>query len=152
MNLEDQVCSFELARELKELGVQQKAAFWWCSFDHQGKSDWRGPYFCRQEPFLTYSGRYTFTFADCGDRIAAFTVAELELMLPTSREPIDGNHTVRYLTCFRTKEGWCCAYISTLVEEGGGDEDVDALQEANTGADARAKMLIYLIKKGIVKP
>jgi hypothetical protein len=29
MNLNQQVCSLELARKLKELGVKQESYFWW---------------------------------------------------------------------------------------------------------------------------
>ena len=36
MKLENQVCSLELAKKLKELGVKQESLFWWCK-DFKGR-------------------------------------------------------------------------------------------------------------------
>lgn len=85
MNLEDQVCSLELAKRLKELGVGQDSYFCW--FKLKEKND--------------YSLSESWQIDDPVefDEISAFTVAELGEMLPSQR-----CITVRY----QNKTGWRC--------------------------------------------
>ena len=94
MNLEDQVCSLELAKKLKELGVKQESIFWWIEF----VNGWE----------LRFA---TFKVPTLNDVISAFTVAELGEGLPDE----------------------CVSYY------------------ADTEANARALMLIYLIENRLVK-
>lgn len=116
MRLEDQVCSLELAKKLKELGVKQEGAFYWIGklpFDGLGKR-----YYELERGFLPNDD----------DVCSAFTVAELGEMLPPfwmCKEPND-------------------AYVGRCNRE----PHVGAFSEA----EFRAKMLIHLIEKGIVKP
>jgi len=119
MRLEDQVCSLELAKRLKALGVKQESAFVWM---RDGFSD--GKYLLHERPKIR---------PDVG--IAAFTVAEIGELLPS------GYRTTR----FELSVGnvWDCDHPSTV--------DPDDETQANTEADARAKMLIYLIEQGVVK-
>lgn len=63
MKLGDQVCSMELAKRLKELGVKQESVFFW---DTEVRWD-------RQTPYL----RLNQFDAPTNDQVAAFTVAEL---------------------------------------------------------------------------
>ena len=46
MEIEDQVCSLELAKKLKELGVKQKSLFWHISFRNESspKEQWGNVY------------------------------------------------------------------------------------------------------------
>src|SRR5215470_19529204 len=63
MPLEQQVCSYELAKRLAELGVRQESVFWWVNKK------------------VTYTGGRA-SHAPRHGEIAAFTVAELGEMLP----------------------------------------------------------------------
>lgn len=68
MTLQQQVCSLELAKRLKELGVKQESYFWWRSpLAHYGYPDW------------------SLSDGELGhgsESFSAFTVAELGEMLP----------------------------------------------------------------------
>jgi hypothetical protein len=73
MRLSDQVCSLELAKRLKELGVKQKSMFCWFSVGN-GSS--------YELDYNTYDYLYTEEY------ISAFTVAELINVL---REYLDSD-------------------------------------------------------------
>lgn len=132
MKLEDQVCSLELAKRLKELGVKQESYFS-CEL---GPSSWD-----KQTPCVIInrgaSGEYF---------CSAFTVAELGEMLPRwvfFKFPNGTGHNL--FVDFEKQENWRVHYRfqgSTL----------NHMEEADTEADARAKMLIYLIEQGLLKP
>ena len=67
MKLEDQVCSLELSRKLKELGVKQEALFFWVDD--------------LDDSWVVYIGKYQGAINKSG--IDAFTVSELGKMLPS---------------------------------------------------------------------
>lgn len=73
MKLKDQVCSIELAKKLKELGVKQESAFSWFAFTNENELRW-----VLELTEIT-------DFPDVVKRYAAFTVAELGEMLPMDR-------------------------------------------------------------------
>jgi len=112
MKLENQVCSLELAKQLKELGVKQESLFWW----------WN-------------DGIYHYTLLDgveIEDAISAFTVAELGEMLPN--DFISGTDSWGH---------YCCWSESNVII-------VDDVFNADTEANARAKMLIYLLENNLL--
>ncbi len=122
MKLEDQVCSLELAKRLKELGVKQESIF---SYDATMSPDGRTEVLSIGCPIFGYS---------------AFTVAELGEMFP-------------YVSCLTYSSNmhteWWCNYAE---EDREGVLHLKHTEKSATEADARAKMLVYLIDKGIVKP
>lgn len=130
--LEKQLCSLEPARKLAELGVPQESLFWWRLDIVDGvwyASNWEG---------LKEHAHYS-----------AYTCAELGEMLPFK---IDLKDLSYFLKLDKNAEGhgWDISYQyrqesidSIRVPEG-------ALFTADTEADARAKMLIYLIEQGLV--
>lgn len=121
MNIESQVCSLELAKKLRELGVKQESYLYW-KLDPFGGSD---------EPYLVaYNSRY---MTSAGEIIAsAFTVAELGEMLPSYTK------TWRWHDLDKGgREYWNCE-----------SEKHHAQENAATEADARAKMLVYLSSLG----
>src|SRR5215813_5724748 len=73
MKLEDQVCSLELSKSLKELGVKQESYFYWNEIDDNNEE---GAPFTRCE-LLNYglNSSYAWSFS-------AFTVSELGEILP----------------------------------------------------------------------
>ena len=158
MTLEQQVVSLDLARKLKELGVKQESAFYWekqYSGSREGKYDlacykYWGCYECDTEDgrcscdlreiakTTKYDGQSGF---DETDAYAAFTVAELGEMLPQAFKVWrDGSIENPMWKCSQFTDDYNSANINGLWSHG------------NTMAEALAKMLIYLIEKGIVKP
>jgi len=126
MKLQDQVCSFELAKKLKELGVKQGSLFYWytdgLNFQVDIKTDYiRGVY--------GYSGKQD-------EMYPTFTVAELGEMLPNfcSSYQMPEPHTSSSISL------WYC-----------GAKETELSQVAETEADARAKMLIYLIENNLME-
>lgn len=123
MELEQQVCSLELAKKLKELGVKQESFAYWFSQTYA------------VEPVLIYGEGAERVFANWngkkpptsnGGLNSAFTVAELGEMLPpygvTRKCPMGD---------------WHC-----------GDSELGI--KADTEADARAKLLIYLLENKLL--
>lgn len=114
MQLVDQVCSLELSKRLKELGVKQESLFCWTTeLDLEFlPTRLRNPNIC----------------------VAAFTVAELGEMLPERH---------------RTHKEKDCWYVTThhCLRCDGHDHLWSDKNEAN----ARAKMLIYLIENKLME-
>ena len=138
MKLESQVCSLELAKELKELGVKQESFFRHMS----------GTIMCR------YEQRQYPTAWDSG--ISAFTVAELGELLPKQIEYKTNDYGDRAgyrnldLKIGKTiiNDGW---YVMYSDPHPSNKVPVYA-QHADTEADARAKCLIHLIKNDLYTP
>lgn len=123
MNIEQQVVSLDLAKRLKELNVKQESLFWW-SICHD----------CEKE-YPEGSVKWDLSFdKQHGENISAFTVAELGEMLPDRAYSFRGDY----------EHKWECT-IDLLGDEyyttSGGD----------TEADARAKLLIYLLENGLME-
>lgn len=115
MTLEKQVCSLELAKRLKELGVKQESLWFW-RFLKGSNPEWD----------LAYSGNVRAV----EKTYSAFTVAELGEMLPEdckTRRPVD------------EKGKWLVDSLGT-----------DRFFRADTEADARAAMLIYLLEQKLI--
>ncbi len=128
MKLEQQVCSLELARKLKKLGVKQDSLFWWVEIMENYK--WTGEYELEYE--IPDYQRKTRS-------ISAFTVAELGEMLPKGflAQKISNRKTSKNkYRCHGYMEDESY-YIPTLY--------------ANSEANARAKMLIYLLENNLTK-
>ncbi len=129
MKLENQVCSLELAKKLKELGVKQKSLIWWIyivSSSYEGDDD-----------FATRKEGWKLSQAPWKDEknsYSAFTVAELGEMLPQGCASFRCSHSNEY-KCVPPR---ILQEYSTMI--------------GNTEADARAKMLIYLIENNLPTP
>ena len=151
MQLENQVVSLELAKKLKGLGVRQESYFYWVD------SGWRNKGFfviardgwacdCDFEPGSGH-GCDLQELAEAeeddakigpgeivgGYAYSAFTVAELGEMLPMDR------------VCTNKNTKFAIWFDSAIPP-------TESIITGQTEADARAKMLIYLIEKKIVKP
>ncbi len=122
MKLEQQVCSIELAKRLKELGVKQESFCWW-------HKDRLGSYELTQYTPST-NARKTDEF------YSAFTVAELgdmELLkkFQCYTKFVNSSPDMRWI---------CIPHIGYEHQYG------------DTEADARAKMLIYLLEEKFITP
>jgi hypothetical protein len=138
MKLEDQVVSLELAKKLKELGVKQDGHFFWAEFRNDSASlgdnmNIVHTQLLRIDQVAEYQD---YDHIEDLDITVALTVAELGEMLPVA---INGTGV------FMGGSRWC-GYYKSNSEWNQGIEF-----KAQTEADARAKMLIHLIEKGIVK-
>jgi hypothetical protein len=131
--LEQQVCSRELAKRLEELGVRQESVFWWV------------------DRTLTYTGGRA-SHAQLKGGVAAFTVAELGEMLPDditipskNGKPRAHTHWLRFGRYRVAGNRFWCAYP-------GGSARTNLEERAHTEADARAKILIYLLENHLISP
>lgn len=131
MPLEQQVCSLELSKELKELGYPQESLFWYSPYVEIGGSG-------RPSFKLEYR---TGVKSNREISISAPTVAELGIVLP------NGYYSYRR----EYNDWWCIA-----VEEDGCESCIRSYETffddtiSDTEADARAKMLIYLLKNKLI--
>ena len=129
MKLEDQVCSLEPAKKLKELGAAGESLYVWVNNPNRDRGTNVDNWY-----LLKRADSYNFKEV----RRPAPTVAELGVMLPMS------------ISSFKSIPGekrgaWQATDFDTEPEQAGD-------QFADTEADARAKMLIHLLEKGLVKP
>lgn len=143
MELEKQVCSLELAKKLKGLGVKQESLFYWCERtfvqDYEVLPILSGIVSSEElkkfklkeleyKPFNSFS---------------AFTVTELGEMLPTSikKNIIEYSLLIDDFTSLNYFELLIGEIMEPFIES----------IVAETEADTRAKMLVYLIEQGVVK-
>ncbi len=127
MKREQQVCSLELAKWLKKFEVKQESLFWWTTNNLNLADDkcvwWLEP-----------------TVDSYERRISAFTVAELGEMLPINLMYGD-DHELWFDTRKNNTGNWMVCYED--------DEEVLA-EHADTEAEARAKMLVYLLEHKLI--
>jgi len=127
MELKDQVTNRELSERLRDLGVPQESLFWWVEY-----TDGFGSQGERWDVQGNHIGYKQFC--------AAFTVAELGEMLPHTFKT--GNE-VRLLECAPDYPGgW-------WVRDGSYSSATHA-EWADTEADARAAMLVYLLENHLI--
>ncbi len=128
MKLEEQICTIELAKQLKRLGARQDSLFYYYDLTYDGIQlhykigKWNEPF-----PPAQITGAEK-------ELVSAFTTAELGEMLPEIA-PINSSSD---WWSSRENGEWKCQYRYNI------------LQKANTEANARAKMLIYLIEAGLI--
>lgn len=138
MNLENQVCSLESARKLKELGVKQESLFYW-----QTRTFARP----NETPNLVYISNRSFRDTLVHD--SAFTVAELgDLALKES-------NIVWKIFFHRVSDGSSPTGWEHMIYSSSNDLGFCAPADFpdfinHTEAEARAKCLIYIIEKGLV--
>ena len=123
--LEQQCVSLELVKRLKELGVKQESVWGWMQ-ESVSKQYWLG----------LSDDKKTFEVA------SAFTVSELGEMLPEC-----------YITERRLRGDWeYSPHFTGTTQDVGTKEHTrnDVCMFADTEADARAKMLIYLVENKFV--
>ena len=133
MKLEDQVASLELSKKLKELGFPQEGLFWWVNQPNGGLNTNGYKWQLEGEP-KTRMPQY--------DYIVAPTVSELGEILPDrvikkSGRGYDGLQIWKW-------SGWNIEYHETF--------EVPQIRYTfeKTEADARAKILIYLLENKLI--
>jgi hypothetical protein len=146
--IEKQCTSLEISKKLKELGVRQESLFYW-RYDPKTGDATYGP-----TDNLIYQRKKNGKAESMGPTsldVSAFTVSELGDMLPVT---IKMNGETHWYECNKTRYKHRCGYIydhegtqgwGELSESSGHSVGV-----AETEADARAKMLIYLIENNLI--
>ena len=119
--LEKQVTNLELTKDLKEAGYVQEGLWWWWI---NKLSDKGTPNLCS---YGDSKPKESWTV------IVAPTVAELGEALPVE------TNTTQYESNTGAKGLWICEQADLIHHE-----------RANTEADARAKMYLYLKKEGLL--
>jgi len=130
MKPEKQVCSLELAKKLKELGVKQNSLFYWVENFGRLKS----PQLVNKDDLFSLKMLLEGTAGE-GQCYSAFTVAELGAMLPAQ--------TICRKDYINTTKHWM--YHIEIA-----DIKTDIIFAENE-ADVRAKMLCYLIENNLLK-
>jgi hypothetical protein len=124
MKLEQQVCSLELAQKLKKLGVKQESLYYWS--DHTIPAT------------LWNEGAINKMADDFSLLDSAFTVAELGLLLPYGSKSFVGSTSGE-------KCNWTTEWHGANKDWAEGN-----MKFADTEADARAKMLCYLLENKLI--
>ena len=111
----------ELAKRLKELGAKQESLFWWVDLYVDGRQiDW---IVVPESEVKDYK---------VDEPLSAFTVAELGKMLPLE------NVYPNIIKTVELNNTWCINLTAHHQDHAG------------TEADARAKMLVYLIERELI--
>lgn len=139
LKLEQQVVSLEIAKKLKSLNVKQESYFWWVETNGTTglwSEDKRSLVDSVNEDIVMAHRKY----------ISAFTVAELGELLPDAL--IDDEDGENYwIRIFKIASEWYVGYSHSISSPSNVYVEI-----ADTEADARAKMLIYLIENKLIPP
>jgi len=130
MKLEDQVCSFELAKRLKELGVKHDSLAYYCISD------------CTKYVSL-FIQKFPARKSKHFEVISAFTVAELGDFL--RKFEIENSYDLE-IDSYNTYDCY-----NVVVKKNRAEPFESYYSQEDTEANARAKMLIWLIEQGYVK-
>lgn len=147
MKLQDQVTNLEISKKLKELGVKQESLFWWWRDKRDGMPQLDGAV---THPIntatISESEGYEVLYS-------AFTVAELGEML----KPIkDVNKNEFVFSTTRDEIGlWAASGFSSYSESWEFEDKKYTEHELffddiDTEANARGKMLIYLLEQKLI--
>ena len=137
MKLEKQICSLEHAKKLKELGAKQESEWIWAIMN-------------------IGAGQSAYIYNTVGDKgyhrdveYSAYTVAELGELLPFKiySNPIPNPFELKINKLENKWEVYYLAYESRELN----NTDLCPTINANTEANARASMLIYLLENNLTK-
>lgn len=137
MQLEKQLANLELSKKLKELGVKQESLFYWQPLWQPGEK--------AQLMHLIWPASKIENRPDIEQTMlpySAFTVAELGEMLPLGCSSTKINEY--------KKDGTTKIWQSNTARYIGGRDGRMIIEYGNTEADARAKMLIYLLDHKLI--
>lgn len=155
MKLEHQVVPLKMAKRLKELGVAQESLLKWIyPADPQMISTTYGVYHHEQAKDIVDDNEGDESDSEAS---AAFTVAELGVMLPDGSEVKSSKGGVAQFNTFRSiheSAGWVC-YADYSSPSGITDEGFEAFQVwkqrfCKTESEARSAMLIHLLETGLI--
>lgn len=142
-NQEWQVPNLKLSQKLKYLGVKQESLWYWIDMCVDKRGQYK-PYWQIEDSDMASARSYNTKGQD--EQYSAFTVAELGEMLPF--EIAEATE----LKCHKDIDMWILTYTNYRT----GKDKVRILSEkevdvSENEADARAKMLIYLIENKLLE-
>lgn len=132
MKLEQQVVSLELSKRLKELGLKHESLYMW-ALDKSG--------YCMEVRL-----KRKISFERSEFVYSAFTVAELGEMLPMFVKTDGKENYLSTGVISENKRDKTNRKYFVRIENIG----FNGLKTANTEADARAKMLIFLLENNFI--
>ena len=139
MELKELVCSLKPSKELRDLGMKQDTYFWW----HKGGQKW----------YVDKS--LADRFPEDKESIPAPTFAELLEVLPDKITSIISKTYSKekdyYIHILKTKKSSWFVLPDYFVGYKTLDDRYLHSERAETIADAAGKMVIYLIKEGIIE-
>lgn len=153
MKLEKQVSNLELSKRLKELGVKQESIYTWVESFGDNKTykdgtkdgEYKLTDFCR-----CVSNYYARGYeSDIHPMYHAYTVAELGEMLPDMFIWADGSKV--QIASGKIIEKIDQNKWATIIVPADPRHRLH-IEKAETEADARAKMLIYLLENNLLDP
>lgn len=130
MKIEDQFCSFELAKILKELGVKQESLVYWLPTFHSPFKNNLGMKGSFNEKYHHNTMISAFTVAELGEMLCQFNIV--------THQYKKGSKYIYNVTVGDMEMRINKNYVSSFSFE------------EKTEADARAKMLIYLIENKLI--
>lgn len=143
MKLENQVCSLDLAKRLKELGVKQESLFYWENIGNRWLT-------LKMRGELVRNG---VRFCPSNLNVSAFTTSELGELLPKEIVDYDCNgkeykprlYICRYLEDFGHNKiwSWKVSYHVNYQEE-------TSVSPDESLANVLAYMLVYLLENHII--
>ncbi len=142
MKLEQQVTSLELSKRLKELGVKQDSYFYWVKLKDNFEL------FSLAEVYIKELNKGESQI----ETYSAFTVAELGDMLPKALEMKTKTRGQKYMKFFLEFFWDDSDKKNTVVYRTNDELQIDywVFKDAKTEAEARAKMLIYLLENKLI--
>lgn len=128
MKLEDQVCTLQSAKRLRELGWAQNSLFYWTGRDSDISS-----FSVEMKPYASnvYSA---YTASELGEMLPYYLVNKGELS-------VNKNYVRDY------KNGWNCSYQKTV----NCSKELPVIYNPNQ-TECMAKMLIYLTENALIAP
>lgn len=145
VNLESQVCSLELSKQLKELGVKQESLFYYQNQPFNDGTNDIG--ICIKEIISANNGNSitnTYSMDEFDEPIySAFTVAELGELLPKGIVVNDISYFYTQIPC-RDAKWFSIFYRNEFMSLK--FNKIDPIE-----ADARAKMLVYILENKLME-
>lgn len=143
MKIEDQLVSLELSKKLKKLGVEQDSYFWWAStFTEDALRGRKIGSPVNDDETIAWIVDSNDWRVGAGLCISAFTATELGELLPV----VINQKIIKFSLGAENRKGFVWYEQLPGIKSETNIYD----QVGNTEAEARAKMLIYLIENNIV--
>ncbi len=156
LELKDQVCAFEQAKELDRLGMKAESYFIWASIMPPAVDDHRRNSInyavVKQDHIIIPHDVKKYSYEYSGH---AYTAGELGALLPPNFQrpeldpPYEYDFPTIYYVTEREEEVFVCGYA---LNEWNGSDDMWIQKKSLSEAHARADLLIQIIKQKLIKP